>query len=227
MHHHERQIDALLSAKQAGSVIDRLMAMPHPAGPGPTEWDRAVAGRLEAHLARHMRGLIDGVDERRGDAVRFGSAASSGRRPVLHSQTRHMAEGAVVADERSAGLQGMRGDQHVERPERLADSFEVGAKTGIQIGGLFRPRQDIDFQEEGRHCLSHDNLGRSTVQTEPDFPIGHGGYKKLVRSELGHASLGGRQTPCNQMAYRIRVEQEFAAHSVGSSPNGSLRSCWC
>jgi hypothetical protein len=69
--HTEREIDALLSPGQAGSIIDRLMAMPRPA-PGQTsanEWDRAVASRLEAHLARQMRALIGEAEERRSDAA--------------------------------------------------------------------------------------------------------------------------------------------------------------
>jgi len=45
---HEREIDALLSPGEAGSIIDRLMALPHPKdGAGKkNEWDRAVAARL-------------------------------------------------------------------------------------------------------------------------------------------------------------------------------------
>jgi hypothetical protein len=63
---HEREIDALLSPEDAGSIIDRLMAMPHPAGEaqGAGEWDRAVSSRFQAHLARQMRSLIDRGDDR-------------------------------------------------------------------------------------------------------------------------------------------------------------------
>lgn len=62
----EREIDALLSSTEAGSVIDQLMALPRPiaAIEGANVWDRAVNSRLEAHLARHMRSLIDGEDNR-------------------------------------------------------------------------------------------------------------------------------------------------------------------
>ncbi|PBC05596.1 hypothetical protein [Mesorhizobium sp. WSM3860] len=54
---HEREIDALLSSGEAGSIIDRLMALPHPKdGAGEAnEWDRAVAARLETALAKSMR----------------------------------------------------------------------------------------------------------------------------------------------------------------------------
>jgi hypothetical protein len=43
---HEREIDALLSSGEAGSIIDRLMALPHPkhGARSANEWDRAVAG---------------------------------------------------------------------------------------------------------------------------------------------------------------------------------------
>ena len=56
----EREIDALLSPGEAGSIIDRLMAMPHPKdGTQRTnEWDRAVAARLETVLAKSMRSRI-------------------------------------------------------------------------------------------------------------------------------------------------------------------------
>lgn len=59
----EHEIDALLSRDETGSIIDRLMAMPSAAGAaqGADEWDRAVAVRFEAHLARRMRALIDGA----------------------------------------------------------------------------------------------------------------------------------------------------------------------
>lgn len=63
---HEREIDALLSLDETGSIIDRLMAMPRPKDmTSANEWDRAVAGRLEAHLARQMRVLIDNEPERK------------------------------------------------------------------------------------------------------------------------------------------------------------------
>ena len=56
---HEREIDALLSLDETGSIIDRLMALPQPkAMDNANEWDRAVLGRLEVNLARQMRLLI-------------------------------------------------------------------------------------------------------------------------------------------------------------------------
>lgn len=66
----EREIDALLSSGEAGSIIDRLMAMPHPKdGTYRTnEWDRAVASRFETHLARQMRSQIDADTDRRNAA---------------------------------------------------------------------------------------------------------------------------------------------------------------
>lgn len=56
----EREIDALLSPGEAGSIIDRLMAMPHPKDGAhrTNEWDRAVAARLETVLAKTMRSRI-------------------------------------------------------------------------------------------------------------------------------------------------------------------------
>jgi hypothetical protein len=64
--HHEREIDALLSPGDAGSIIDRLMAMPQPTGEaqGAGEWNRAVSSRFQAHLAKEMRSLIDRGNER-------------------------------------------------------------------------------------------------------------------------------------------------------------------
>ncbi len=63
----EHEIDALLSRDENGSIIDRLMAMPRPATDPkkPSEWDRAVAGRFEAHLARRMRAVIGGAEQSR------------------------------------------------------------------------------------------------------------------------------------------------------------------
>ncbi|MEW6634195.1 MAG: hypothetical protein AB1440_25250 [Pseudomonadota bacterium] len=57
---HEREIDALLSSGETGSIIDRLMALPHSKdGVRKTnEWDRAVAARLETALAKSMRSRI-------------------------------------------------------------------------------------------------------------------------------------------------------------------------
>jgi hypothetical protein len=63
---HEREIDALLSPSEAGSIIDRLMALPHSKDGArkTSEWDRAVAARLEIVLAKSMRSRIvsDGRD---------------------------------------------------------------------------------------------------------------------------------------------------------------------
>ncbi|AZO40796.1 MULTISPECIES: hypothetical protein [Mesorhizobium] len=58
----EREIDALLSPGETGSIIDRLMAMPRKTDDAKisNEWDRAVASRFETHLARQMRSQIDG-----------------------------------------------------------------------------------------------------------------------------------------------------------------------
>jgi hypothetical protein len=68
--HTDRQIDALLaSGGEAGSIFDRLMAMPRPAADAANEWDRAVIGRMEAHLSRRMRDLLDGTDDVRKDAA--------------------------------------------------------------------------------------------------------------------------------------------------------------
>ncbi|TIO09049.1 hypothetical protein [Mesorhizobium sp.] len=67
---HEREIDALLSSGEAGSIIDRLMALPHPkhGARSANEWDRAVASRFETHLARQMRSQIDGAGDRQNAA---------------------------------------------------------------------------------------------------------------------------------------------------------------
>lgn len=63
----EHEIDALLSRSEAGSIIDRLMALPYLTGRShaANEWDRAVSSRFEANLARQMRSMIDGGDDRR------------------------------------------------------------------------------------------------------------------------------------------------------------------
>jgi hypothetical protein len=65
----ERQIDALLARDETGSIFDGLMAMPHPATDAADEWDRAVLGRLETHLARRMRDLLDSAGDARKDAA--------------------------------------------------------------------------------------------------------------------------------------------------------------
>jgi hypothetical protein len=67
---HEREIDALLSSGEVGSIIDRLMALPHPKDGtrSANEWDRAVASRFETHLARQMRSRIDGAGDRQNVA---------------------------------------------------------------------------------------------------------------------------------------------------------------
>ena len=59
--HTEREIDALLSPSEAGSIFDRLMAMPHAhdSAAQANEWDRAVASRFQAHLVREMRSVLD------------------------------------------------------------------------------------------------------------------------------------------------------------------------
>jgi hypothetical protein len=64
----EHEIDALLSPSEAGSIFDRLMAMPRTgkAAAETNEWDRAVANRFQAHLARQMRTVIDGGIDRGG-----------------------------------------------------------------------------------------------------------------------------------------------------------------
>jgi hypothetical protein len=60
----EREIDALLTPGEAGSIIDRLMALPHSKDGArkANEWDRAVAARLETALAKSMRSRIVGED---------------------------------------------------------------------------------------------------------------------------------------------------------------------
>lgn len=65
---HEREIDALLSSGETGSIIDRLMALPRPTDDAKTEWDRAVSNRFEIRLARQMRSQIDGAGERKSAA---------------------------------------------------------------------------------------------------------------------------------------------------------------
>ena len=61
---HEREIDALLSSGETGSIIDRLMALPRPTDDVKTEWDRAVSNRFEIRLARQMRSQMDSAGER-------------------------------------------------------------------------------------------------------------------------------------------------------------------
>lgn len=59
--HHERELDALLSPSEAGTIFDRLMAMPQSGNNAKeaNEWDRAVASRFQTHLVKQMRSLID------------------------------------------------------------------------------------------------------------------------------------------------------------------------
>jgi hypothetical protein len=61
---HEREIDALLSSGETGSIIDRLMALPRPTDDIKTEWDRAVSNRFEMRLAKQMRSQMDSAGER-------------------------------------------------------------------------------------------------------------------------------------------------------------------
>ncbi|TPI20412.1 hypothetical protein FJW07_00135 [Mesorhizobium sp. B3-1-9] len=61
---HEREIDALLSSGETGSIIDRLMALPRPTNDVKTEWDRAVSNRFEIRLARQMRSQMDSASDR-------------------------------------------------------------------------------------------------------------------------------------------------------------------
>ena len=61
---HEREIDALLSSGETGSIIDRLMALPRPTDDIKTEWDRAVSNRFEVRLAKQMRSQMDSAGER-------------------------------------------------------------------------------------------------------------------------------------------------------------------
>ncbi len=56
----DREIDALLSNGGTDSIIDRLLALPRPAANQACgEWDRAVASRMQVHLARQMRSLLE------------------------------------------------------------------------------------------------------------------------------------------------------------------------
>ena len=66
----EHEIDALLARSETGSIIDRLLALPYltSRAQGANEWDRAVSSRFEANLARQMRSMIDGGDDRRNAA---------------------------------------------------------------------------------------------------------------------------------------------------------------
>ncbi|MEO5758817.1 MAG: hypothetical protein ABIQ51_18355 [Mesorhizobium sp.] len=61
---HEREIDALLSLGETGSIIDRLMALPRKSDDPKVlnEWDRAVSNRFELRLVKQMRSQIDGGD---------------------------------------------------------------------------------------------------------------------------------------------------------------------
>jgi len=61
---HEREIDALLSSGETGSIIDRLMALPRPTDDVKNQWDRAVSNRFEIRLARQLRSQMDGSSER-------------------------------------------------------------------------------------------------------------------------------------------------------------------
>lgn len=66
----DREIDALLSNGGTGSIFDRLMALPHPAASEACdEWDRVVASRLQAHLSRQMRALLEQGGQRSRNAA--------------------------------------------------------------------------------------------------------------------------------------------------------------
>ena len=63
---HDVQIGALLDHAEDASIVDRLMDMPPPdGGAGLTEWDVAVARRLQAVLAQTMRAMIEDEPQRR------------------------------------------------------------------------------------------------------------------------------------------------------------------
>ena len=63
---HDAQIGALLERAEDASIVDRLMDMPpSDGGTGLTEWDVAVARRLQAMLAQTMRAMIEDEPERR------------------------------------------------------------------------------------------------------------------------------------------------------------------
>jgi cob(I)alamin adenosyltransferase len=63
----DAQIGALLDRVQdQASIVDRLLAMPLPAGEDQApEWDAAVARRLERRLAATMREMIEAEPEQR------------------------------------------------------------------------------------------------------------------------------------------------------------------
>ena len=67
---HEREIDALLSSGETGSIIDRLMALPRKTDDAKVsnEWDRAVSNRFEVRLVRQMRSQIDAGSDRQNAA---------------------------------------------------------------------------------------------------------------------------------------------------------------
>jgi hypothetical protein len=65
---HEREIDALLSSGETGSIIDRLMALPRSTDDLKNEWDRAVSNRFEVRLVRQMRTQMDAGSERQNAA---------------------------------------------------------------------------------------------------------------------------------------------------------------
>ena len=62
---HDMQIGALLGRAEDASIVDRLMDMPPDGGAGVTEWDVAVARRLQGMLAQTMRAMIEDEPERR------------------------------------------------------------------------------------------------------------------------------------------------------------------
>ncbi|PBB26875.1 hypothetical protein CK228_23330 [Mesorhizobium sp. WSM4312] len=65
---HEREIDALLSSGETGSIIDGLMALPRPTDDVKNQWDRAVSNRFEIRLVRQMRSQIDAGSDRQNAA---------------------------------------------------------------------------------------------------------------------------------------------------------------
>ena len=71
--------------------------------------------------------------------------------PVFDSQVGDLPKCAVVGDQHGARVQGVGGDQRVERRERFSKQFEIGPHRFIVVRGVAVPRQYIDVAQELRH----------------------------------------------------------------------------
>ncbi|WEX10174.1 hypothetical protein [Chelativorans sp. AA-79] len=61
----EAEIDALLACNDQASVIDTLLSMPHAMAADDPAWEKLMHARLQERLARKMRDMLEGAEERK------------------------------------------------------------------------------------------------------------------------------------------------------------------